>query len=431
MVRSADGDREARDVPVVTGSLRDLDLLCDDAIDDPHRYLADFRDREPVVWSDRHRAWVVLGHPELDAAFRAPQLSTDRMGAFRSRLSGSRAEALERAIELLDGWMLFHDPPEHTRLRAPFARQFTPRAVSSLEADVAVICDELVDAYAARLERGEVADLVAGVSHPLPAAVIARLFGVPPELHAWLAEWSARFGVVVFGATRRPDYEDVARAAGAEFHEHLGQLLALRRADPRDDLVSALAATTDLDDTEVLGACSLLLFAGHDTTTSLLSSAVLALIAHPDERARLVRMTDRAGHDAAPDLAGRDTAIEELLRFDGTAKAMMRVVAEPLELGGCRMQPGDAVFLAILAANRDPRVFDRPDELVLDRRPNPHLAFGHGVHFCLGASLARLELRIALPRIAARLPDLRVAGRVRWKPNISDRAAAEVPLTMA
>lgn len=313
--------------------------------------------------------------------------------------------------------MLFHDPPEHTRMRAPFSRQFTPKAVSALETDVGAICDQLVESYAMQLERGEVADLVQGFSHPLPAAVIARLFGVPDELTSWLAEWSARFGVVVFGGTRRPDYEEVARAAGEEFHDHLGALLARRRKDPRDDLVSVLAASTELNDMEVLGACSLLLFAGHDTTTSLLSSAVLALIAHPRQRERLV---------SDPTL--RTTAIEELLRFDGSAKAMMRVVAEPLELGGQRLSPGEAVFLAILSANRDPRVFEHPDELVLDRRPNPHLSFGHGVHFCLGASLARLELRIALPLLLARLPELAVAGDVRWKPNISDRAAAEVPL---
>jgi cytochrome P450 len=401
----------------VIGGLGDIDLLCEDAIDDPHAYFAAYRERQPVVWSERHHAWIVLGHPELDAAFKSPALSTDRMGAFRSRLTGSRAEALSTAIELLEGWMLFHDPPEHTRLRAPFARQFTPKAVSALETDVSAICDELVESYAMRLERGEVVDLVEGFSHPLPAAVIARLFGVPDELTGWLAEWSARFGVVVFGGTRRPDYEDVARAAGEEFHEHLGALLALRREEPRNDLVSILAASSELNDREVLGACSLLLFAGHDTTTSLLSSAVLALVAHPHERRRLIGDNNQ-----------RHSAIEELLRFDGSAKAMMRVVAEPLELGGQRLSSGDAVFLAILSANRDPRVFDRPDELVLDRHPNPHLSFGHGVHFCLGASLARLELRIALPRLLDRLPELAVAGDVRWKPNISDRAAAEVPL---
>lgn len=401
------------------GSPDDLDLLSEESIQDPHRYLARFREQQPVVWSERHRAWVVLGHPELDAAFKAPQLSTDRMGAFRSRLSGSRAEALAQAIELLEGWMLFHDPPEHTRLRAPFARQFTPKAMSALEADVTAICDRLVDEYAAQLASGQTADLVEGFTHPLPAAVIARLFGVPDELTDWLAAWSARFGVVVFGQTKRPDYEDVARAAGEEFREHLGQLLELRRADPRNDLVSALAASTDLNDAEVLGACSLLLFAGHDTTTSLMSTAVLALIAHPHERERLIN-----------DPTIRDSAIEEMLRYDGNAKAMMRIVAEPMELGGQQLKAGDAVFLGILAANRDPRVFDRPNELILDRSPNPHLAFGHGMHFCLGASLARLELRVALPRLMRALPNLRVAGPVDWKPNISDRAAAHVPLAL-
>ena len=408
---------EAILVPV--GSAHDLDLLSEESIQDPHRYLAQFRERQPVVWSERHRAWVVLGHPELDAAFKAPQLSTNRMGAFRSRLSGSRAEALAQAIELLEGWMLFHDPPEHTRLRAPFARQFTPKATSALEADVIAICDDLVDEYAAQLANGQAADLVEGFTHQLPAAVIARLFGVPDELTDWLAAWSARFGVVVFGQTKRPDYEDVARAAGEEFREHLGHLLELRRSDPRNDLVSALAASTDLNDAEVLGACSLLLFAGHDTTTSLMSTAVLALIAHPHERDRLIR-----------DPTIRDSAIEEMLRYDGNAKAMMRIVAEPMELGGQQFKSGDAVFLGILAANRDPRVFDRADELVLDRNPNPHLAFGHGMHFCLGASLARLELRVALPRLMQRLPSLRVAGPVEWKPNISDRAAARVPLAL-
>jgi cytochrome P450 len=225
--------------------------------------------------------------------------------------------------------------------------------------------------------------------------------------------------VVVFGATRRPDYEEVARAAGTEFHHHLGDLLAERRADPRGDLVSMLATSADLADHEVLGACSLLLFAGHDTTASLLSTAVVGLFDHPHQRERLV---------AEPDLV--DTAVEEFLRYDGSAKAMMRVVAEPTELGGCSMEPGEAVFLTILAANRDPRVFDRADELLLDRSPNPHLSFGHGVHFCLGASLARLEARIALPRLVQRFPDLRPAGEPTWKPTISDRSAAHLPVRL-
>jgi cytochrome P450 len=400
--------------PATRGPVVELDLQAPEAIEHPHRYLARVRDQTPVAWSTRHRAWMVLGHPELDAAFRTPTLSTERMGAFRDRLSPTRAAALADAIELLDGWMLFHDPPEHTRLRAPLARRFTPRAVAPLEQAVTEACDALLDQME---QRDGVIDLVEAFTHPLPAAVIARLFGVPDSLRGWLTEWSARFGVVVFGATRRPDYEAVARAAGAEFHEHLGALLAERRADPRDDLVSVLATSADLDDHEVLGACSLLLFAGHDTTASLLSTAVLGLFDHPDQRERLV---------SEPALV--DTAVEEFLRYDGSAKAMMRVVAEPTELGGCTMLPGEAVFLTILAANRDPRVFAEADRLVLDRTPNPHLSFGHGVHFCLGASLARLEARIALPRLMARFPGLRPAGPPTWKPTISDRSAAHLPV---
>jgi cytochrome P450 len=405
--------------PATRGPVADLDLQHPEAIAHPHRYLARVRDRTPVAWSDRHRAWIVLGHPELDAAFRSSALSTERMGAFRSRLSGSRAEALATAIELLDGWMLFHDPPEHTRLRAPLARRFTPKAVAPLEQAITQACDALLDRLADQEGTGDEVDLVEAFTHPLPAAVIARLFGVPDHLRGWLTDWSERFGVVVFGATRRPDYEEVARAAGTEFHHHLGDLLAERRADPRDDLVSMLATSADLADHEVLGACSLLLFAGHDTTASLLSTAVVGLFEHPLQRERLV---------AEPDLV--DTAVEEFLRYDGSAKAMMRVVAEPTELGGCSMELGEAVFLTILAANRDPRVFDRADDLLLDRSPNPHLSFGHGVHFCLGASLARLEARIALPRLVQRFPNLRPAGEPIWKPTISDRSAALLPVLL-
>ncbi|MFM7537454.1 MAG: cytochrome P450 [Acidimicrobiales bacterium] len=400
----------------VTAVHREIDLLTDEAIENPHRLFHELRPHGAVHWSDRHRAWLVIGHPELDAAFRSTALSTERMAAFTARLSGSRAEALRDAVALLDGWMLFHDDPEHARLRAPFNRRFTPKTVNALEADVAAACDRLLDDLDG--VEGPV-DLVEHFAHPLPAAVIGRLFGVPDDLRGWLRDWSARFGVVVFGATKRPDYEEVARAAGAEFVEVLGDLLRARRDDPHDDLVSALAVSTELTDTEVLGACSLLLFAGHDTTASVLSSAAIGLLDHPEQRQRLVE-----------DPGVVDRAVEEFLRWEGAAKVMMRVVAEPTELGGRELAVGDAVFLGILAANRDPRVFDAPDELRLDRAPNPHLAFGHGGHFCLGAPLARLELRLALPRLFARFPRMRLAAQPTWKPTIADRSPRTVPVVL-
>jgi len=412
------GDATPRDAAPASDA--DIDFLDPVAIDDPHAYFRTIRERDPVQWSRRHRAWIVTGHAELEQAFRDPALSTARMGSFRARLSGSRREALDQAVQLLEGWMLFHEPPQHTRLRAPLRRSFTPKALAVLEPAIDTLTSDCLDHLAAGAGDAPI-DLVAAYTHPLPAAVIARLFGMPAALGPWLREWSARFGVVVFGATGRPDYEAVARAAGAEFHDHLGRLLAERRRAPRDDLISALLATEGRPDglspIEILGACSLLLFAGHDTTSSLLGSSVVALTARPHAAAAL-----RAG---ALDL---DLAIEEFVRFETPAKAMMRQVTADTDLGGHRLRQSDSVFLTILAANRDPRVFAAADELRLDRHPNPHLSFGQGHHFCLGAWLARLEARLALPALVRRFPELRLAGPVAWKPNISDRSPAAIPV---
>jgi cytochrome P450 len=358
-----------------------------------------------------------MGHAELNAAFHDRRLSTERMSGFRERLSGRRAEALAKAIDLLEGWMLFHEPPEHTRLRSPLARSFTPRAVGRLGARVAELVDGLLDEMAGDHE----GDLVERFAHPLPAAVIAELFGVPVDQRDWLAGWSAKFGVVVFGAVNRPDYEQLAREAGDELEGRLHPLFERYRAEPEDNLLSLLLAREGEHDglttTEILGACSLLLFAGHDTTASLLGSGVVALCRDPDARAGFAEL------DGDP----LDTAVEELLRFEAPAKAMMRTVAETHERQGKRFEQGQAVFMTILAANRDPRVFAEPDRLVLERDPNPHLTFGHGHHFCLGAALARLEIRAAIPALLRRFPHLELAGRPTWKPNISDRSAAAIP----
>lgn len=395
-----------------------IDLLAPEAVDDPHRVLGALRDADPVQWSERHRAWVVMGHPELDAAFRDRRLSTERMGPFRARQHGPRAEALAKAIDLLEGWMLFHEPPEHTRLRSPLVRSFTPRAVQGLEARIASLVDALLDDMAGA-DRG---DLVQRFAHPLPAAVIAELFGVPADQRDWLAGWSEKFGVVVFGAVRRPDYEQLARQAGDEFEGRLRPLLDHYRAEPEDNLLSLLLAQEGRDDglitAEIVGACSLLLFAGHDTTASLLGSGAVALCRDRDARRRFAELEG----------AELDSAVEELLRFEAPAKAMMRKVSETHERDGKRFEAGQAVFMAILAANRDPRVFEDANRLRLDRTPNPHLTFGHGHHFCLGAGLARLEIRLALPALFRRFPSLDLAGAPTWKPTIGDRSASAIPV---
>jgi cytochrome P450 len=399
-------------------TISDPNLLDPVAVDRPHDYLRPIRDHRPICWSERHRAWLITGHPELSEAFRDLRLSTERMDGFRARLTGTRAEALAAAVELLDGWMLFHEPPTHTRLRQPLNRSFTPRAVARLRPRIQDIADRLAD----DLVTSGGGDLVEAFTHPLPSAVIAELFGVPSELDPWLAAWSAKFGVVVFGATNRPDYEEVARAAGEEFTGTIGELMDRYRRHPEDNLLSLLLATEGrrdgLSTTEIIGACSLLLFAGHDTTSSLLGSATAALLDHPDQAEAM-----RSGQ------VDLDRAVEELLRFEAPAKAMMRTVATEHDRHGHHFEVGQSVFFTILAANRDPRVFDQPDRLDLGRHPNPHLAFGFGHHFCLGAALARLEAQVALPTLLRRAPDLRITGPVTWKPTISDRSPASIPVS--
>jgi len=401
-----------------------IDLLSQEACAQTPQYFDRIRELDPVAWSSRHRAWIVTGHRELDEAFRDRRLSTERMDAFRARLPERRAEALSAAIDLLDGWMLFHDPPTHTRLRSPLSRSFTPRAVSSLTERVGELVDTQLDVMAATAEsNGGMVDFVETFSHPLPAAVIAELFGVPPAEADWLPAWSEKFGLVVFGAVTRDDYEEAARDAGVELGRELGGLMDRYRQEPQDNLLSLLLRTENqvdgLTTTEILGACSLLLFAGHDTTSSLTGSALLTLLDNPDQ-AELLR------NDEVP----LEPAIEELLRLDAPVKAMMRTVAEPHERGGHEFEQGQSVFMGIIGANRDPSIFDDPTAVQLDRSPNPHLTFGYGHHFCLGASLARLEARIALPAVLRRFPDMSLAGEPTWKASISDRSPASVPVRL-
>lgn len=410
-------------VPPITAD-DPIDLLASDACALAPEYFDRIRELDPVVWSSRHKSWIITGHRELDEAFRDRRLSTDRMGAFRERLPEERAKALSAAIDLLDGWMLFHEPPTHTRLRSPLNRSFTPKAVGGLGERVQQLVDDQLDvAEADAANDGGVTDIVETFAHPLPAAVIAELFGVPADERDWLPGWSEKFGLVVFGAVGRKDYQDAARQAGEELGERLGDLIERYRTEPEDNLLSLLLQREDEHDglttAEILGACSLLLFAGHDTTSSMTGTAIISLLDHPDEAARL-----RTGDVAV------EPAVEELLRMNAPAKAMMRTVAETHERGGHELRQGESVFMGIIGANRDPDVFDEPESLRLDRSPNPHLTFGYGHHFCLGAALARLEIRVAIPTILRRFPDMAIAGEPTWKASISDRSASSLPVRL-
>ncbi len=312
--------------------------------------------------------------------------------------------------------MLVADPPDHTRLRTLVQKAFTPRMVERLRPRIETLVEEALNAAG---ERGGM-DLVADLAYPLPVTVIAELLGVPVEDRAAFRRWSdALVGALdpVAPANRR----GAVLAARDALHAYLRQVIAERRADPRDDLISRLVEAEEQGDRlsgpELLAMGVLLLVAGHETTVNLISNGVNALLNHPDQLARLHR---------EPELI--EPAVEELLRYDSPVQLTGRVALEALELGGQRVEPGQMVTLMLGAANRDPRVFADPGRLDLGRDPNPHLAFGRGIHFCLGAPLARLEGQIAIGALIRRFPGLRLAGVPERRPTVTLRGFVSLPL---
>jgi len=395
----------------------DDDLLAPGPLADPFPQLAVLRERDPVHWSERYRAWLLTRYDDCAAAHTDARLSSDRMTPLlrRAEASGAPAPLLE-ALRVLSGWMTFKDGPPHRRLRGLVLRAFTPRTVARMRDQIAAVADDLIDAL------DDEADLVAELAYPLPAIVIAEMLGVPAEDRDRFKSWSRDVAALVFGAVDDPDRYARAQAGMGELIAYFDALIAAARGREGDDLlchlVRARTAEGDaLTQDELLAMCTLLLFGGHETTTNLLGNGLLALIRHPDQRGLL------AAGEVAP-----DRAVEELMRYDGPTRLSVRVVAEPLEVRDRALRPGDRVFLVLAAANRDPERFDRPDDLDLRRDPNPQIGFGLGPHYCLGAPLARLEAQITIPRLLQRRPDLEVAGELRWHPTLLSRSLTALPV---
>ncbi len=323
--------------------------------------------------------------------------------------------------------MLMLDPPDHSRLRALVNRAFTPKVVAALRPRIADIASGLLEAVTARTgPAAGRADLVADFAFPLPATVIAELLGVPVADHDRFHAWSSRI-VNITDATRPPEVRADAAAAQRELRAYFAELIAARHAAgpaaPHDDFLAGLIAAEEAGDRltldEVLAMCALLLVAGHETTANLIASGTLTLLRHPDQLATLRR---------DPSLAAN--AVEELLRFESPVQRTGRRTNAPVELSGHRLPRGTTVVALLGAANRDPAIFPHPDRLDLRRaNANHHLAFGRGIHFCLGSPLARLEAEVALPMLLERLPRLALdTDRPEWRPNSTIRSLRALPV---
>jgi cytochrome P450 len=364
--------------------------------DDPFHHFAQARARCPVQkvrLADGHPAWVVLGYDAARHALHDSRISKDMLAALQDN-GDVVAEGLPGPE--FSRHMLNVDPPDHTRLRRLMSRAFVPPRIAGLEPAIRAIASDLLDELDAA-GPGATVDLIEGYAYPLPFRVIGELLGIPaadrPRLHAW-------FQVLLTGWAGDPPPEAVGASDGIV--AYLRELVDAKRQNPADDLVSVLVAAEDdaLTTQELLSSLFQLVVAGHDTTASLIGNGVVALLDHPDQLEALLA-----------DLGQLPAAIDELLRFTAPVPhATFRVTAAPVTLGGAEIPAHEQVLVCLGSANRDPGRFPAPDVLDIGRNNGPNLGFGHGIHYCLGAPLARLEARVAFEELLSRHPGLRLTA---------------------
>ena len=375
---------------------------------DPHPLLRDLRERSAAT-RDVLGIWLVGRYADVSAGLRSTKLSREPWRApvyrqLRPFIADSPMEAM------VEQWMLFNDPPKHTRLRRLANRAFSPPVIDAMAERIEAVADDLIDA----LPADGTFDLMAAFAQPLPVRVICDVLGLPASDFATTKAWSDALALIVEPVRRRADLEAAGRAA-QEMANYLRAHVARHRVEcRRDDLLGALVAAQDdgsLSDDELLGNLILLFVAGHETTTNLIGNGVATLLRHPGE---LVRLRED------PSLG--ETAVNEMLRYEGSVNFIGRHPIEPYRIGDVTIEPGETIFFMLGAANRDPAAFADPEHFDIGRTPNHQLGFGAGIHFCIGAPLARLEARIALNRLLARFPMLEgVDDAPRWRRLINLR----------
>ena len=375
---------------------------------DPYSIYGRLREKDPMHRSRLFDGWVVSRHADVDAVLRDHRrFGNDRVNTSDANMRFTPDESRS---------MLYRDPPDHTRLRSLVSQAFTPRSVDELRSRIEKTADELLDA----LDGMETFDVIDALAYPMPVIVIAEMLGIPPEDRDEFRGWSDDLARSLEPLLETEAIQESERSMNA-LHEYLGPIVERRRADPRDDLVSALTQAEDEGDKltheELLLTLVLLLVAGNETTKNLVGNGLLALLRYPDELAKLRE---------DPELIA--PAIEELLRYDSPVQIDGRTALEDVELGGRRIERGQFLMLLIGSANRDPDVFDDPDTLDVRRNARRHIAFGRGIHHCLGAPLARIEGEILFRKLLERYPDVRLAAKPRFRRQIVLRGVESLPV---
>jgi pimeloyl-[acyl-carrier protein] synthase len=385
----------------------------------PYPMYRTLREQDPVHWSELMEAWVLTRYDDVVSVLRDPRFSADRRRG-RSRFAQMAQERLEAQRGPLGraNTMLTSDPPDHTRLRGLVSKAFTPKRVEALRPRIQEIVDELLD----KVQPGSQFDAIWDLGYPLPVIVIAEMLGVAPARRDDFKRWSDDIVATLSGPMVSDETLERAMNSSLEMADYFKEVISERRQEPRDDLLSALIAAEErgevLSEEELLATCILLLAAGNETTTNLIGNGLLALLRNPDQLEKLRRN---------PELV--EPAVEEFLRFDGPVHGTGRVALEELEIDGRTIEEGRIVFTLIAAANRDPAQFADPENLDIARDPNAHVAFGYGIHFCLGAPLARAEGQIAFRSLLERFPDFRLAAEeAEWGGTFILRGLKELPI---
>ncbi|MEW2635194.1 cytochrome P450 [Streptomyces sp. NPDC048389] len=383
---------------------------------DPYPAFAELRARGRVHWYEPTRQFLVPHHAEVSALLRDRRLGRTYLHRFTHEEFGRTPPpaAHEPFHTLNDHGLLDLEAPDHTRIRRLVTKAFTPRTVQRLEPVVRRLAAGLV----ADFKKAGGGDLLAEVAEPLPVAVIAEMLGIPESDRTLLRPWSAEIcGMYELN----PPEETAARAvrASLEFSAYLRELIALRRADPGEDLISALIAAHEegdrLSEQEMVSTCVLLLNAGHEATVNTTANGWWTLFRHPEQLAAL-----RADHSLL------SSAVEELMRYDSPLQLFERWVLDDIEIDGTVVPRGSELALLFGSANRDGARFDRPDTLDLTRADNPHVSFGAGIHYCLGAPLARVELVASFGELLRQAPGMRLVEEPRWKPGFVIRGVEEL-----
>ena len=390
-------------------------------VQDPYPIYRRFRCDAPVHWSPSWRCWLLTRYDDVSSALRDFRRfsSVGTTARYLDQLPVTVLEQIQPLYQHFTSGLVRLDPPDHTKARGLTNKAFTPRVVETMRPRIEQLVQDMIDAV---MPTGRI-DLIADLAYPLPTTVIADMFGFPQEDRSAFKHWSDE--IAAFHGTGGADADTVKRSQTAllEARAWMGTLIADRRRQPTDDLLSRLANAEDqgvrLNDTELFANCVTFMIGGHETTTNLIGNGMLALLQFPDQMQLL-----------AENPGFVDAAVEEMLRYDAPTQRAHRIAATDIELRDQLIRKGDFVQLVLGSANRDPDRFDQPDDFHIDRRANQHLSFGAGPHYCPGAPLARLEAKIVIRAMMDRLVNLRLASHAPFEfgPNNFFRGLKALPL---